>query len=474
MKKHAKLLCSILVIVALCTSLLFTTGAEESEPFVKSFEAVDYSGGQSISNGMTIAKSDVSGNRVNSVSTMNAGNSTFISIAQGLGTNEHIVAYANRDVDTKPTSGNNLSISVGTSTSDAFTVVGDGVKGYYVIDFDVATYGNLLPGIDVSVVLRRASDTSGFPFSDEIMLGSYVANTDAWSHVTIIGDLVNNVTKVYINGLHVGDGGLAVRADSDPNKLASDTQVKALGYRVEFTRNNVQATMSKGDNAAFDNFAHRLFIEDSAALGAAVAAGDLTSWEGYTAGRGGEKLPVLATVDGVEYRNSTHLDRAFATNDTVDVEFFAQPFAPIDFCVNANVNTNGMEQSKLFTPVNGCQIVAVSGNLVSTTAPFVSNLSESHITPGSAPNIIKFSHPDNLFSEFSAINYDVVNGRAMYAISDKYTGVAYINERVYGGTVDNNSNTYNGRVSIYGHMAKSSLSNVCSFYMLLHCIVLRT
>ena len=460
MKKYAKLLSALLVIVALCTSLLFTAGAEETEPFVKSVEVNDYSG-QSINNGMTIAKSDVAGNRVNSVSTMNAGNSQFISIAQGLGDNAHIIAYANRDVNERPTSNNNLAVSVGTPNSDPFTVVGSGVKGYYVIDFDIATYGDMLPGVDVSVVMRRASDTAGFPFSDEIVIGKYVTATDSWSHITIVGDLVNNVARVYVNGLYVGDGGLAVRNDSDPNKLASDTQVKALGYRVELTRNNVQATMNEGDNVAFDNFAHRLFITDGDELGAAVATGDLNTWAGYTAGRGGEKLPVVATVDGVEYRNFSDLERAFATNDTVDVEFFAQPFAPVDFCANANINTNGMAYSTLFTPVSNCEVVSVDGNIVRTTAPFVSNYVYNNVdysgysaASANIPeiyNATKGNAPGNLYDRFCIVtasrlsNLGKLGYRNGAIISDTVTGSSLYRESAYvsaGSTTTKEQNEY--------------------------------
>ena len=444
MKKYVKLLCSILVLAALCTSLVFVASAEEAEPFVKSFEATDYSG-KSITGGTTTAKSSVAGNRVTAVNTMNASNSSFISIANAkYSSDDYIVAYANKDYSGTPSSSNNLAFSVDTAASDPFTVIGDGAKGYYVIDFDVATHGNMLPGFDVSVVMRRASDGAGFPFSDEIYVGNYITESDSWSHVTIVGDIKNNVAKVYVNGVFMGDSGLAVRNDqSNANQLASDTQVKTLGFRVELTRNNIQSTVSNGDNAAFDNFSHRLYIKDGAELQAAIESGDITSWSGYTSGRGGEKMPVVATVEGVEYRNFKELNKGFATNDTVKVEFLAQPFGPVEICVNANINTNGMDRAKLFTLHPDCKIKSTNGNIITTTAPFVSNLGESHVTPSSAASSIRASHADNLFAEFSANNYDRVNGRTMYAISDKYTGSFYINERVHSGTVDNNSNTYN-------------------------------
>ena len=438
MKKYAKLLCAILVATALCASLLFTVGAEEGEEFVKSIDVTDYSG-QSISNGITIAKSEVAGNRVNKISTMNAGNSTFVSIAQGYGTNEHIIAYANRDVSATYPSSNNLAISVDTPNSDPFTVVGDGVEGYYVIDFDVATYGTMLPGFDVSVVLRRASDTGGFPFSDEILVGNFVKGKDAWAHVTIVGDLVNNVTRIYVNGVYVGDGGKAVRNDqSNANQLASDTQVKALGYRVEFTRNNVAASMTRGDNVAFDNFAHRLYIDDSEALGAAVASGDLTSWADYTAGRGGELLPALVKVEGTEYRNFADVSQAIVTNDTVNVEFLAQPFGPIPFCANANIDTHGMDFNSLVTLTDGCKVASTNGNVVTTTAPFVSNYSEKavdfsgySVTSANIPSIFNATKGDavgNLYERFSIVtktslkNLGTLGYRNATIITDTVTG----------------------------------------------------
>ena len=444
MKKHAKLLCAILVLSILCSALFFVVGAEETEPFVKSFEAVDYNG-KSINNGTTIAKSTVAGNRVTSISTMNASDSAFISIAQGVTDNPYLIAYANRDVNEQITSGNNLAFSVGTATSDPFTVVGEDAVGYYVVDFDVATHGNLLPDFDVSVVLRRATDGSGYPFSDEIMVGNFITATDEWSHVTIIGDIANNVAKVYVNGVYAGDGGKAVRNDvSNANQLNGQTEVKALGFRVEFTRNNIKASFSEGDNATFDNFAHRLYINDYSALAAAVAKGDITGWEGYTAGRGGELMPVVATVDGVEYRNFNDLSKAFSTNDVVNVDFLAEPFVPVSLCANAVINTNGMDADDLFSLTSECEIQSVNGNIVTTTSPFVSNYGESAITPANAAKVVKYSHPDNILSYFTPNNYDVASGRTMKQVFDTYTGVSYVNERPYSTAVNDSSNTYNG------------------------------
>ena len=444
MKKYAKILCAVLIAAALCSSLLFTAGAQEGEPFTPSMTLTNYSG-NSINDGANY-KSSVDGNRVSGVSAGNAGQSSFLSFAKSDSNDPWLVAYANQDYSGTPASGNNLYVNVSTSDSSPFTVVGDGAKGYYVIDFDIASHGEMLPGFDVSVPMRRSSDGKGFPFSDEIYVGGYVTDKDAWSHVTIIGDIRNNVAKVYINGVYVGDGGKAVRNDTDTSKdyLKNDTQVVAQGFRIELTRNNIATNFTAGQNATFDNFAHRLFIDNGADLAAAFADGNITDWSGYTAGRSGEALPVVATVDGAEYRNFAKISQALVTNDTVNLEFLAKPLAPLAVCANTKINTNGMSYTGLIKVVSPCTLVSVSGNTVTTKAPFVSNLSETNVTVQEALSVVKYNHPDNKLGSFIANKYNVSGGRGMYKITDSYTGISYINERVHSGTVTNSSDTYNG------------------------------
>lgn len=460
MKKYAKILCAILVVAALCSSLIFTVGADEGEPFVESYKATDFSG-NAIASGTTY-KSDVAGNRITGISTGNESHSPFLTFAKVEEEDPWIVAYANQD---KSYSGgnNNLYINAGTNNSNPFTVVGNDAKGYYVIDFDVATNDDMLSGFDVSVVMRRASDVSGFPFSDEIYVGGYVTEKNAWTHVTIVGDIQNNVVKIYMNGEHVADGGQAVRTNSnyDSNQLRDDTQVVALGYRIELTRNNVQVDVTEGQNTAFDNFAHRLYIDDGDALTAALSDGNITDWSGYTAGRGGDLLPVVATADGVEYRNFASLKQVFATNDTVEVEFLAKPFGPLEICANANINTNGMDHSALFKTAPGCTIASVSGNIVSTKAPFVSNYIEQEVdfTGYSATsaniaavyNATKGNAKGNLYERFSIVtksslkNINTLGYRSVTLISDSVTGMTIYRESAKvseGSTTTKENNEY--------------------------------
>ena len=436
MKKYAKILCAILVVAALCSSLIFTVGADEGEPFVESYKATDFSG-NTITSGTTY-KSDVAGNRITGISTGNESQSSFLTLARVEEDDPWIVAYANQTKSYKG-SNNNLYINASTSNSAPFTVVGGDAKGYYVIDFDVATHGDMLPGFDVSVVMRRASDMAGFPFSGELYIGNYITAKEAWTHVTLLGDIKNNVVKVYLNGEYVGDSVRAFNAD----QLNSDTQLVAQGFRIELTRNNIQTDVVEGQNVAFDNFSHRLFVEDGDSLTAALSDGNITDWTGYTAGRGGELLPVVATVDGVEYRNFSSLQKAFATNDTVDVDFLAKPFGPLEICANANINTNGMEQSDLFKLASNCEIVSVSENIVSTKAPFVGNDSEKGVTYSGFDknatsvnvneiyNATKGNAKGNLYDRFNT----VTGGKIINLGTEGYRGGTIISDSVTGTTI---------------------------------------
>ena len=456
MKKYAKILCALLIVAALCSSLLFTAGAEEAAPFTPSMTITGFTG-NSITNGLTDYQSDVAGNRINGISTGNAGNSSFLSIAKGEGANPWLVAYANKDYSGTQSSNSNLYINANTSNSSPFTVSGTGATGYYVIDFDVATHGEMLPGFDVSVAMRRASDGGGFPFSGEVYVGNYVTEKDAWTHVTLLGDIKNNVVKIYLNGVHVGD---SVKAFND-EQLSGNTQVVAQGFRIELTRNNTPVDVLAGQNVAFDNLAHRLFTTNGAELEAALSDGDITDWSAYTNGRGGEALPTVVTVDGVGYQNFTNFSRALATNDTVNVEFLAQPLAPVPFCANAIVNTNGMAYNKLITVTDGCKVVSNKGNIVTTSAPFTSNYKEQAVdfsgySANSANitsifNATKGNAKGNLYDRFNMVsatslkNVGTLGYRNATVITDTVTGTTIYRESAYvsaGSTTTKEQNEY--------------------------------
>ena len=398
--------------------------------FVKSFGVTPFAS-NSVTNSGVYYNPD---SNVTYIATGNATDSPFITIGTAGQDDPYLIAYCNTTTSYKG-SANNLFFNANVPNTDPFTVIGEGAVGYYVVDFDVATHGNYLPEFDVSVVMRRDSDKAGYPFSDEIYISSFVTASDEWAHVTIVGDIANNVAKVFINGEYVGDGGKAVRNDpADSNKLGSDTQVVAQGFRVELTRNNIQTDMTAGDNVAFDNFSHRLYVTDNyAALTEALADNDLTDWEDNLAGRAGEKLPVIAIVNGVEYVNAKELQAALFSNETLTVEFLGQPLAPVLLHANCTINTHGMPLADLVTLDKGCEVISTSGNTVTIKAPYAANETMVKTDKTTVINLVKSDVEGNLLSTssiFSEYYKDNGKGRVQYLVTNVATGEQYVRDTV--------------------------------------------
>ena len=318
----------------------------------------------------------IPGNNVAYAAIGNAGNSPFLTInkATTAGGDEFIQAWCNTTTSYKGAS-NNLFINAAMNSNSApFTVKGDGAVGYYVIDFDVMTQGDILPEFDISVPMRRESDASGYPFSDEIFVGQYITDKNAWSHVTIVGDIANNVARIYVNGVYMGNGGQAVRNSTGSSHLGTtDTRVVAQGFRIELTRNNIQTDRTLGQNVAFDNLSHRLYADGNASLSAAINAGDITAWDAYVEGKTGQNLPAIATVNGLSYNNTSDLAVALTSNDKLTVEFGTTPVVPVPLRADSVIDTNGLSFNKLVSLDSSAKITGTDGNYVTVDCAFISN-----------------------------------------------------------------------------------------------------
>lgn len=386
--------------------------------------------------------SSVSNNRFSYGSTGNNTDSPFIDINKAFAygsTDPYINVVCNTDTSYKGSS-NNLFLNISTGYSAPFTVIGDDAVGYYVIDFDIAAVDTMLPGFDVSVVMRRQSDTSGYPFSDEIFIGDFVTTGNYWNHVTIVGDIASNTLKVYVNGVYVSDAGKAVRTESDynSNRLRDDTQVVAEGFRIEFTRNNIQTDMNAGDNVSFDNFAHRLFVNDNySELASAIESGNISAWSGYTSGKGGDIYAPVAIVDNVPYGDQTSLELALTGEKEAKVEIISGRLTALNVNCNATINTNGF-------PVNITTgqdfTVKTSGNTVTVSGHFIENMQSTVTTSSSAIyNAIRYDAEDNIFSPDSWTLASNVSGgwgstgaRQSHIFSDLDNGNTFYKESANG------------------------------------------
>ena len=413
--------------------------------------------------GGTTYLSDVSGNALYGLSTGNNTNSTFLTISQANAYNSTLPflnVSANTTTNDKITSNNNLFLNMSMANSQAFSVVGEDAKGYYVIDLDMAALDNMLTGFDISVVMRQA-DANGnpvsgtFPFSDEIFIGDLVGASDYWSHVTVIGDIKNNVIKIFVNGQYLCDApGVAVRTGTASNVLGSATKVVAQGLRIELTRNNIACDFTEGDNVSFDNFAYRLFVDNNFdELETAIEAGDISTWSGYTNGRGGNVIDPIAVVDGVPYANKTTLELALIGEKTAHVEIISKKLTSLNVACNAVINTNGYNVNVTHS---GEFTSTTEGNTITVSGHFVENMQS--IVSGNATAIkdaIKYPANDNLLSYLTlsatggtdTIPWGAEGGRGSALITNTDNGNVFYKEYLVGTAMDNYSKNGNDYVN---------------------------
>ena len=279
---------------------------------------------------------------------------------------------------------------------------------YYVVDLDIATHGEVLPYIDVSVMLRRVSDGGGFPFSPNVNVAPYINPNSEWNHVTIVGDLGANKCYVYVNGEYAETLDYAYKA----SEISGNTELSPKGIRVDLGLSAETHAVKAGQNIAFDNFAERVYTDaaSSNGLAAAVAAGNLNTWANHTNGNAGRALPVIATVNGVEYYNANKLATALISNYKLEVEYFSVPFTPAVLQANATVKTNGFDKASLFTLSSSCEILSEEDGVLKTYAPFAENRDANQVTiPGgvnipSVYNAIKYNVSGNLLTSFTPIS----------------------------------------------------------------------
>lgn len=406
--------------------------------FYEDFKLTAYS--SSINNASKLYNSNV-GSETNLISGISSGTlftSSYLSYGyDSASVDPYFVAYANQDFSGK--TGGNYYLQANISNPGAYSGTGN---TFYVIDLDVAAQGNILPGIDISVMQRQADESGNaiggtFPFSDNAIFSDCIKPTDEWAHLTVVGDVENNVLKMYVNGKHVGDAGLAVRT----SQLGDTGNVVAQGFRLDITRSNEDISLSLGDNIMFDNFAQRVYTTGNSALAAAIADGDITDWSGYEYGRTGEKLPVIANVDGVTYRSTEKLTDALFTNDKLDVEFFSAPITPVHLKASATINTHGLGIENLVEFDEVCSEPQVNGNKYTVTAPFVENWEEVEVdytSDTTARNdvtpILKSDVDGNIFNRYSPVsqtsvsNWNTAGYRKGTILTNPLTGDTFYHE----------------------------------------------
>ncbi len=461
MKKLTKILCAVLVLAMLCSSLMFMVGAaeesaeEDTDAFKPTVEHVTDLELTAVNTYLSGVKYESDDNLINQSS---FGNSqTVLALASSkAGDDSYVTFYARKD-GTIESQNPFYQMLLDDSKTPALSIKKD-TTAYYVIDFDVASHGAMLPYLDISVMLRSPKDTSLFPFSENILLTDYIDDASVWSHVTVVGDMAANKVYLFVNGEYKATAGYAYNV----SQTAGADELLPKGMRVDFSISSMTNVFQEGQNTALDNFMQRVYTSADLAdgLAKAVKKGDLTAWSGYVSGKAGTDMPAVATVNGAEYNSTAALAKEFITNDTLLVEFLSQPLSPLELCANSTIDTNGMDKDDLFTVIGECQIKSEKDNIVRTTAPFVSNYVETSVSNDSAGagalsiiQAIRVDREDNLFandkktvgrvstSTADTTPWGEVGSRQSHIVMDTETGEALYKESP-NGTVSSTSNDY--------------------------------
>ena len=361
------------------------------------------------------------------------------------GFDSYATVYANADgvVDKKNPG---WWFTIDTNTVEKISVAA-GSTAYYVVDFDLSSSGDVLPYLDISCGMRRASDVGGFPFGTSAQPGQYVVPGE-WTHFTLIGDIAANKLYLYANGEFKSEVGVAYNASHliDGNGVVN-TEIVPQSVRFEFSISANTTSYTHGMNFAIDNVCERVYTSSdlTGGLAEAVAAKNISSWSGNVAGRAGEKLPVLAVVNGTECGSADEIDAAIVANKSknIDLEFMSAPIAPINFKAEGTINTNGMPIESLVKFDEACSNPIVDGNLYTVTLGWSINYAVKEVTSGSTLDFsqVKYEHSGNILSTISLVNYHNDKQRHVSFITNLDTGDVFVNDFPVGN-ISTASNTY--------------------------------
>ncbi len=236
----------------------------------------------------------------------------------------------------------------------------DGVKfdtenpTYVTYEFDIATESEAV-ALDITPNVRTGQSGGG---SDRSQNTTYLDNTafmlaDAeafkFHHVAIVMDYNSNVMYVYFDNGLVWSG--AFIASSHYDNWVAGAELLYSGIKLQasgaYTINGEYVTPLKvGQNLFIANAYAKTHRDDAAAdLAAALTAGDITAWSGnrFNASYNLPKLPVLATVDGIECTTVAEIEALCHGTEAKTVEFMRDFDAEVNLgCTAHTVITNGV------------------------------------------------------------------------------------------------------------------------------------
>ena len=457
------------------SSLLFTLGNDveitktegkyvyTKAPHIASVNATLIGDGSSSTSFPQLKDTTVAGNIVSSAGEGNPGSFLYYLVNNAGGGDPYYMIQPK--LSTTP---GNTFVNVGVNAS-AITAT-----SYTILDIDVATQTDYvasndakLKGITLNLINRSNMLLPGGNYQTPgdgtgVEISNYGEFGTQWTHITVVADFEDNVQHVFVNGQYAGTAGYAnERGNSNPGETTAD-HIAAGNFNVTSLRINISPNVPVDitDTLLIDNVSIRTFADNDAAgdIEACITAGSLAGYANAVTGRGGEELPVLATVDGKNYTNTTALSSALYSNDKLEVEFHYEPVVPATITANAVIDTNGMDINKLVTLAEGCKVVSTDGEYVTISCPFLQNVKYESVGPLAANttsayvNRIKASFiSGNIFGSTQFVSeqgfWNVDGGRAFEFVTNPATGDTFFHEFATNGEIAHGPANDNGYIS---------------------------
>ncbi len=254
------------------------------------------------------------------------------------------------------------------------------MEGYYVIDFDIATEGehvNMTLNPTIRNVDENGTVVSGkYPDGTNISYKNFIVPSNQWTHVTVIGDMANNVSYLFVDGKLVNANyGYAYRTDSG-NYLGGGLKFDSIRFNYGNGGNSIKAE----ESTLLNNLAARVYSgSEKAVIDALVEAKSLADWS-ESLYEGNKQLPGIITIDGAPYGNSVVASEALSVEgeDTYNVSFKADFEYPVTIGASAVVDTNGIGAYKV---AEGDPVEAVIEDEAAIIyAPFAVEVDEEVVT----------------------------------------------------------------------------------------------
>ena len=310
--------------------------------------------------------------------------------------------------------------------------------GYYVIEADVASESELINAFTLNPVIGwsgSAGSSDRIDNDNNIPLSNFDLGGGDWHHYVIVGDLAANVAY------HFVDGKLAATAKT---AYKTATYVEGRPYFLDSVRVNIGGSVevTPGSTICLDNVAVRVFDSDDS-LKAAVAAQDLTKWDKAITATKAEKLPALASVNGVEYSSASLASTALSGYTSVEAEILREHAGIITVNGDATVETNGITSA--LVAADGVK-VTTNGTVNTYDAPFkASSQVIDYTVSNNSPEVFdatKGAYP----AQYLSVSHDTFADNTVwpYLVQDTVSGNKYVDFRPApnfdNGTVHNHLN----------------------------------